>query len=60
MSCLLLASDSMHVNITDNVTLPAADEGLLRLCTVRSGVLLVHPYFWNAANAMPSGHTHDG
>lgn len=54
-SYLLLASDSMRVNITNNVTLPAVDEGLLPLCAARSGVLLVHPYFCNAANAMPLG-----
>ncbi|CAL5037480.1 unnamed protein product [Urochloa decumbens] len=46
---VFLAGDSAGANIAHNVAMRAAAEGLP--AAIR-GVLLVHPYFWDASNTM--------
>lgn len=51
-SRVFLAGDSAGANIAHNVAVRAAAEGLPLPRAAISGVLLMHPYFWDASNTM--------
>ncbi|CAN6221784.1 unnamed protein product [Urochloa humidicola] len=49
---VFLAGDSAGANIAHNVAMRAAGEVLPAPAPAIRGVLLVHPYFWDASNTM--------
>ncbi|KAK3131936.1 hypothetical protein QOZ80_6AG0513580 [Eleusine coracana subsp. coracana] len=51
-SRVYLAGDSAGANIAHNVAMRAAAEGLPSPRAAIKGVMLIHPYFWDASNTM--------
>jgi acetyl esterase/lipase len=53
-SRVFLAGDSAGANIAHNVAMRAAAKGLASPSAHIKGVLLMHPFFWDASNTMGS------